>query len=595
MKRRTVLAAGAFAAGAPGRAAASAPAAKVLRVAMPTAETGFDPPRVSDATSVAVVGHIFEPPLTFDYLARPSRLRPLTAAALPEVSDGYRCFVFTIRRGIVFADDPVFGGRPRELTAADHVYAIKRLYDPAITTEWLYVFENAKVLGLGELRRRVIAARTPFPYDEEVEGLRVLDRYRFEVRIAEPDPRFVLAFTNAATTGAVAREVVEAYAADPMAHPVGTGPFRLAQWRRSSLIVLERNPRFRGEVFDSLAEPGDDAALAAQRHLQGRTLPLVDRVEIAIIEEAQPRWLAFQQGDLDLAAVPPEFAPVAAPGGELAPYLAQRGIGMQRTLMASTAFTFFNCEDQVVGGNAPERVALRRAVALACDNAEMVRLAWQGQGVPAQSMIAPHNVGFDPVLVSELARPDPARAKALLDLHGWVDRDGDGWRETPDGKPLVLRLANVGDQRSRLVGELWRRRMEGIGLRFAFDFMPFAELIKRTLAGRLQMSAMSWNAGPDADFYLGLAYGPNAGQSNDARFRLDAYDRLYERQRALPDGPERFAAMRDAVRTMLAYMPYIPHLHPVALDLVQPHVRGWVREPFGGRPWMHVDVVRSER
>jgi ABC-type transport system substrate-binding protein len=305
MDRRALLQAGAAASWLPAAHASAAPG--TLRVAFNAAEAGFDPPRVSDQSSTRVHSHIFESPLTYDPLAQPATLVPLTAAALPVVSADFRHFVFTLKPGILFADDPVFGGRPRELVAADVVYTIKRYYDPAIRSEHLYQFENAKILGLSELRRQALAARTPFPYDTEVAGLRTLDRYRFEVRLAEPAPRFAHVFASPQLTGTVAREVIEAYAADPMAHPVGTGPFRLAQWRRASRIVLERNPRYREHVYAAAPAEGDAEGRAIAERLRGQRLPLLQRLEFDIVEEAQPRWLAFVGGEHDvLLPVPPE-------------------------------------------------------------------------------------------------------------------------------------------------------------------------------------------------------------------------------------------------------------------------------------------------
>jgi ABC-type transport system substrate-binding protein len=95
---------------------------------------------------------------------------------------------------------------------------------------------------------------------------------------------------------------------------------------------------------------------------------------------------------------------------------------------------------------------------------------------------------------------------------------------------------------------------------------------------------------PDADFSLGLAYGPNADQSNDARFKLPAFDRLYERQRSLPDGPERLRLMREASRLMLAHLPYLPHYHSVFVNLTQPGVRNFRRHPFAIDRWLALDV-----
>ena len=91
---------------------------KVLRVGFPVAETGFDPVRLSDVYSVTVTAHIFEALYGYDHLARPARLRPLTAAGMPEASDDFRVWTVRLQPGIFFADDPAFGGRRRELVAA---------------------------------------------------------------------------------------------------------------------------------------------------------------------------------------------------------------------------------------------------------------------------------------------------------------------------------------------------------------------------------------------------------------------------------------------------------------------------------------------
>jgi ABC-type transport system substrate-binding protein len=592
--RRRLLAAiaGSAAAGVRPTARAQPPGRppRTLRVAMATAEVGFDPPQVSDNTSLTIAAHIFEPLLAYDPLARPATLVPLTAAALPAVHDDATRFVFTVAPGIFFAADPAFGARPRELTAADFVYSFKRFYDPAVVTEHLYLFENEQILGLSELRRRALDGKRPFDYDAPVEGLRALDRRRLQIRLAKPSPRFVLLFAYG-ITGAVAREVVERYGSEIMAHPVGTGPFRLAQWTRSSRIVLERNPGFREQRYAAQPPAGDAPAQAMAAALNGRRLPLLDRIEIAIIEEAQPRWLAFVGGELDLVEVPPPFTPLAAPGGRLAPYLERRGVRLQRRLEASITHTFFNFGDPMVGGYGLEQVALRRAVALAVDSAEEIRLIQSGQAIPAQSLVPPHCYGYDPALKTEMSDADAARANALLDLAGFA-RGPDGLRRRPDGTRLALRLASAPDQRSRQRNELWLRRLAAVGVPLQIEVAPFGELIRRALAGQLMMWGYSWIAGaPDADFFLGMAYGPNAGQSNDARFALPAFDRLYERQHRLPDGPERLAVIAEANRLLLAYVPYIARFHSITTTLTQPWVQGYRPRPFVVDVWRSTEVV----
>src|SRR5882762_3428978 len=173
---------------------------KTLRWCFRAAETGFDPPQVGDVNSAMVLASIFESPLTYDYLARPVKLKPQTAIALPDVSADFTAFTFRIRPGIFFADDPAFKGKARELVAQDYVYAVKRFYDPRINSEHLYIFENARVLGLTALRQRALKTKQPFDYDTEVAGLRALDRYTFQLKLGEPHPRMHYNFANPALT-----------------------------------------------------------------------------------------------------------------------------------------------------------------------------------------------------------------------------------------------------------------------------------------------------------------------------------------------------------------------------------------------------------
>ena len=576
--------------------ASAAPAQKVLRYAFPVAETNFDPAQISDLYSRTVAAGLFDAPLEFEYLARPARLRPNTAAAMPEVSADFRSFTFHLKPGTLFDDDAAFSGKfdgkKRELTAADYVYSLKRHYDPRWKSGNLYILENAGILGLSELRKEALAQKKPFDYDREVEGLRALDRYTFRVVLARPDPRFLYYFADGSFTGALAREVVEAYGDKTGEHPVGTAAFRLADWKRSSRIVLARNPNFR-EVLYHEHPPADDArlqAIAAQ--FKGRRLPLVDRVEIAIIEEVQPRWLAFLNQEQDLLdGLPADFATIAIPNDKLAPNLAKRGIQMVRFARADVALSYFGMENPVVGGYTPAKVALRRAIALAVDVEREIRLVRRGQAIPAQSVIGPETSGYDPAFKSEMSEFSIVRARALLDLHGYTDRDGDGWREQPDGSPLLLDYATSPDQQSRQLVELWQKNMKAIGLRIRFQTAKWPENLKASRAGKLMMWGVGWSATqPDGDTFLALGYGPNRGQANHARFDLPAFNSLYERQHVMPDGPERLAVMAEAKKLMVAYMPYKVHAHRIGTDLAQPWVQGYQRNLFVRDFWKYVDV-----
>ena len=572
-------------------AATEAAPKKVLRYAIRVAETGFDPAQVSDLYSRTITAGIFDAPLRFDYLARPVRLKPSTAQALPEISEDFKTLTFRIKPGIYFADDPAFKGRRRELTAADYIYSIKRHYDPVNKSSNLYILENALLPGLSELRQDALKNKKPFDYDREVPALKLLDRYTFQVRTELGDPRFINNFADA-MLGAVAREVIEAYPGKTMEHPVGTGPWRLAEWRRSSLIVLEKNPNFRDVFYEETPDPADTRMVEAAARLKGRKLPMVDRVEIAVIEENQPRWLSFLRNEFDLVDdVPQEFLPLYMPQNKLAPDLAKRGMQAVRYARADLYLSYFNMEDPVVGGYTPEKVALRRAISLAVDLDKVIRLPRRGQAIPAQGPIPPGTFGYDPAFRSEMSQHNVGRARALLDLYGYVDKDGDGWREQPDGSPLVIEYTTEPDGEKRALAELWQKALDAIQVRLKFRFGKWPENLKAANAGRLQMWGVGWSAtAPDGDAFLGLGYGPNKGQANKSRFDLPAYNKIYARQKRLPNGPERQALMTEAQRLVVAYMPFKAEVHRIFTDMAQPWVIGYDRNIYMRDFWAFVDI-----
>ncbi|MFG6486624.1 ABC transporter substrate-binding protein [Roseateles sp. BYS78W] len=566
---------------------------KTLHYAFRVAETGFDPPRLSDIYSRTVTAHIFESPYTFDPLARPARLVPLIAAGPPEISADFKTFTIKLRSGIYFADDPAFKGRKREVTAADFVYSIKRFADPATNAQGWSSYEDQGIVGLGELREQVLKSRKPFPYDTEIEGLRALDRYTIQVKTHGPRPRLVEAiFAGNDLYGAVAREVVEFYGDRIMEHPVGTGPFMLKEWRRSSQMVFERNPGYRERFYEAQPAADDKEAQAIYAKFKGRRIPMIDRIVVDVIEADQPRWLAFLNGQHDfIERVPESFITQAAPGGRIAPNLAKRGMHAVFTVAPDMTLTCFNMEDPIVGGMTPDKVALRRALSLAFDVNKEISSARRGQGMPAQAPILPNTSGYDPAFKSEMSDYDPARARALLDMYGYVDRDGDGWRDMPDGSPLVLTRNTQSDALSRALDELWDQALRAIGIKLQLKVQQWPENLKAAQAGNYQMWPVgSTAASPDGQEALQRLYGPYSGTQNLPRFKDARFDALYDRMQALPDGPERDALFKEAKRIAVAYMPYKVHAHRIVTDIEQPAMTGFYRPLFWLDFWQFVDI-----
>jgi len=590
--RRTLAAAAVLAALLAAPAAAADPV-KVLRVSFPSAETGFDPQASGDLYSDHVNRVIFDPPYAYDYLARPHRIVPNTAAALPEISADGLTWTIRLQPGIRFADDPAFKGRRRELTAEDYVYSWKRVLDPKTRSPNLQQFDG-KFVGADAL---VAKARETgrFDYDAPLEGLQALDRHTIRIRLTAPSYDLLSDLTTVAA-GAVAREVIAAYgdaSGWAMANPVGTGPYRIKEWRRAQRIVLEANPDYREVAYPVSSDPADREIVA---RLAGRKLPLVGRVEISIIEEGSPRLLTFEKGDLDYVAVPAELtANVLAPGNALLPRYRRAEVGLARGIQPSIVYTYFNMDDPVVGGYTPERVALRRAISMAYDTAEDIRVVRQGQAVPATQPVPPGVTGYDPGFDGRV-KYDPAGARALLDRFGYVDRDHDGWRDLPDGNPLVLRISSTIGSVERQIDELWQRSLNAVGIRVEFVKHKFPETLKMARAGQVQMWGLAnTNTTTEGYGFFGLLYGANAGLSNLSRFNLPEFNRRYEASRRLPDGPQRAQLFHEMSALVTAYAPWMLDIYRYENVVVYPWVIGYKYSGIYQHPWPYLDVDTARR
>lgn len=566
----------------------AADASKVIRTVFPAAETGFDPAGVQDLYSATIEQMLFETLLTYDYLARPAKLVPLTAEAMPEVSGDGKTYTVRVRKGIYFIDDPVFQGRKRELTAADYAYSLKRLIDPKIRSPWAWLVEG-KILGLDDAADA--AKKTgAFDYDAKIEGLETPDRYTLRIRLKDTD--FNLPYILAhEPTSAVAREVIEAYrdvAGRAMSNPIGTGAYVLKQWVRSSKMVLEANPGYRGFTWDFTSDDPDDRKLIAE--MTGKKMPRVGRVEVSIMEEDQARLLAFQNGELDLMDLGGPLAPNVLDGDRLRAEFVKKGIKLSRIIDPSISYVYWNLQDPIIGGMSKEKIALRRAMAMAYNVDDEINVVRNGQAIEVQYPIPPGVVGYDRNYRSPV-RYDPALANKLLDYFGYA-KGADGWRNLPDGKPFTIRYASRPDSLGRQLDELWNKALNGIGVRMEVQKDRFPELLKLERQCKLMMRTASWIADyPDADNFMQLLYGRNIGQNNNACAKMPEYDRLYEQSIRMPDSPERNRLYHDMARIIEVYAPWRLDTATYRNMLVQPRVLGYRKHPILHAEWEYIDVA----
>ena len=566
---------------------------------------GFDPVRAGDVSSALAVGKIYEGLFQYAYTARPYRLEPNLALDFPEVSPDGRVYTFHLRPGVMFQPDPCFnpdrligsgamtgvpadesaegpananpGTRPpvpRELVAADLVYAIKRVADLKTESTGYWAFRD-RIVGLDRFRE-ASALDTPTDYDQPVAGLQAPDRYTLQVTLTGPYPQFlwILAMPYAY---AVPREAVEFYGDGFAAHPVGTGPFKLAFWRRNYRLEFIRH-----SAWQPHPAAGVDLAEAF------RFMP--DRIVEHVIGDSSTQWLAFLSGELDVfkEISRDNWDAVIDRDGGLSETLRHRGIRLHSISGLNVFYIGFNMDDPVVGHNR----ALRQALTCAFNTEQWVRFH-NGRVTRAQGPIPPgvsgHEDGPGPFSF------DLEKARRLLVEAGYPEG-----RDPATGRRLVLNLElGLTDTDFRESTELFIDFMDKIGvvIRPCYNNKPtFFEKVERRQA---QMFRLSWFADyPDAENFLQLFYGPNASPgSNRSNYVNPGYDALYERARTMQDSDERTDLYRAMARQVIEDCPWIFMHHPVDYSLSQPWVENFFPHdfPYGMEKYYRLNADRRAR
>jgi len=574
-------------------ASAAADPDKVLHDVFVAAETGFDPAVVRDLYSGRVIQVVFETLYTYDYLARPSKVVPMTAEAMPEISNDGKTYTIRLKKGIYFFPDPAFGGKRRELTMADYVYSYQRLFDPKLASPHSWLFEG-KVVGLDEAAAKAKQSGR-FDYDAPVAGFELVDRYTLRIHLKQPDFNLSMILAHEPTS-AVAREVVEKYR-DAVgvvpANPVGTGPYHLVDWVRGSRIVLEATPNWRGLVWDFQAgsDPEDQGIVAA---MKGKRMPQIGRIDIRVMLEDQSRWLAFIGKQADMTELMGPLAPKAIYNGKLKPELAAQGIYLSRIIDPEISYIYWNMQDPLIGGLSKEKIALRRAIAMAYNAHEEIAIVWNGEAVALEYPIPPGIVGHDPNYRSSV-RYDPKLANALLDKFGYR-KGADGYRTLPDGKPLTIKYSARNDSNGQHQSEIWKKVYESIGIRMEGNIKPFPDLLKAEKQCELMSRTAPWIADyPDGDNFMQLFYGPNTHQNNNGCSVIPEFDRRYAASQKLPDGPERDRLYHEMARVLEVYAPLRVGYARYRNMIVHAKVIGFKKHPILHVEWLYLDLDKDAK
>lgn len=532
---------------------------KVIRLPMLTKIQTLDCGNLTDVYSISIASQIFEPLYDYHYLKRPYEIIPLTAKGMPEISEDHLVYTIRIKKGIYFQDDPCFPeGKGRELKADDFVYAIKRIANIKFVSQ-RWVDWNGRVVGLDEFREftKSFDKELDVDYSVEVEGLKALDDHTLQLKLVKPWPQLQW---NLATvvTSPVAREAVEYYDKEIMYHPVGTGPYKLKIWQQGFFIELERNEKWRTEVYPSEGEPTD----LEQGYLAdaGKPIPFTDRAVYRVIEEFQPAWLMFLRGELDVMQVfKDNFSQAVDPATLTATSeMKDRGIRLIIYDDPSIFWVGFNMQDPTLGKNLP----LRKAISRAINRQAAVDLFFNGIHKIAYGYLPPGLEEYDPSIVhTDYSKYDPDEARLLLReaeaIHG---------SSIPS---LTMAIPGTGNL-DRQMGQFMQKYLADVGLDLKIEYMDWPTYLDGLNKGKLQMffSGASPSIPDSLDMLLAFCSWNWGYGGNHFFYSNPEFDALFRQAEVMFPSPQRTAICRKLERIMLEDYPAAFINHRVAITIV---------------------------
>jgi oligopeptide transport system substrate-binding protein len=556
---------------------------KIFNYVRTSAHRSLDPVKQFDEASSELISNIYDTLLNYSYLKRPYELVPGLVESMPEKQADGVTYIFKLRKGVMFNDDACFPeGKGRELNADDVIYSLKRFAD-SNTNALSYPLMQGFVVGMDEFREETKKAGKATDYSKlEISGILKIDSHSFSVKLTKPNPLAMFPFAMSQTS-IVPREAVEKYGEEFERHPVGSGPFFIKELSRRGEMVLAKNPRY-WETYPTEGEETDAAAgLLADA---GKPLPFIDEVRLPLIEEAQPAILSFQKGELDMVGIDKDnFSKfMKAENGQivLLPEWKDK-ISMYAIPGMSMENFKFNMKDPLVGGDTPQKKALRQAIAYALNVQGYVDLMMNGRALVLKTIV-PH-----PIKGSEWSQPadyytqNKEMAKQKLAEAGYPEGQG---------LPELVFEYRAATTQTRQQWEFVRNELASVGIKATANFQTFSAWLQKTELGNYQISGAGWMADyPDAENFYQLLYGPNVPPGpNDGSYNNAEYNKLYEEIRFMEDGPDRYAKMARMNEIVKDELPVILLYNSMRVGLVSPWMKNLKRNNMYNPPLKYVDV-----
>jgi peptide/nickel transport system substrate-binding protein len=437
-------------------------------------------------------------------------------------------WTFTIGAGFMFHD-----GQP--LTAADvaFTYNLTRDHAEFWTSQYVVFFEGVTA---PDDRTVVIALTEVIPnLESQLAWIRILPEHVWS-QLGEGE---AAEFDNAAM--------------------IGSGPFRLMEYvggERVRLAAVGSHP------------------LAT---------PQTDEIVFHTFENTEEMVEALRAGQVDLITE----VPAAAMDALRADADIELAIG--QPLLPSVADIILNqmapenCppDDGICSGHpALADRNVRLALAHATDKQGLIETILGGQGTPGRTLI-PEGLGiwFNNNLVDYPF--DIARANEILETAGYLDQDGDGIRETPDGLPLTFRIYWPDDvPTAPLLAEALAESWGEIGIAFsAMEGLDFDNLLGACCPSfDFDVILWSWSTAADPGFMLMVMTSDQIPTGwNETGYANPAYDALYARQATTLDQEERIAIVHQMQQIVFDDIVYIIPYSPLAVQAYRSdRFTGWL-------------------
>ena len=467
-----------------------------MTVAYKNEMSSLDPAIGYDGASWNLIRAVFDG--LMGYKVGTTDLTPGLAESYSVSEDGLT-YTFKLRAGVKFHNG-------RALTAEDARYAIDRVVDPKTKSPGQQFF--ASIAGFDERAKGS---------SDRIAGVRAIDDQTLEIKLAHPDASF-LHIMAMNFSYPVPREEVEKAGADFGKHPVGTGAFKVADWRPGQQLVLERN----ADYWQS-------------------GLPHLDKVVVNVGIEPLTAFLQFQRGEVDVLGdgIPTaKFNEVVNDPAMKDQIITGPRLRADYITMKTTTKPF---DDKRV----------RQAVNHAINKARLVQLI-SGRAVATNQILPPLMAGYDKDYQGYAY--DPQKAKALLAEAGY-----------PDGFSSEL-FATTTDPDPRIAQAL-QQDLAAVGIKVELRTLAPAQVraaaAKPDGAPMLWAGVMGWGADyPDpSDFFTPILSCASRGAWNWADYCSPAADAKAAEANALADPAreaERIARWKEVYRMVMDDAPWVP-------------------------------------